>query len=164
MPPSFLHTIEQTAFSTWLRDSQSVFGYWLIIAFHAIGMGLLVGVSAMVALRLLGVARDQPLSLLRRFYPLIWAGFWIQLVTGVLLVIGYPTKSFMTPAFYVKLACIAAAMIVMVRLERGLPSEADETALNAGRRLAIWSLVLWAGALAAGRVIAYTAKYITYPS
>jgi hypothetical protein len=163
VPPEFLYTIEQTAFSTWLRDSQSVFGYWLVIACHAIGMGLLVGMSAIVALRLLGVARDQPLPALRRVYPLIWAGFWIQLVTGVVLVVGYPTKSFMTPAFHVKMVCIAAAMVVMVRLEKRLAVDAGGQRDAGGRPLAIASLVLWFGALAAGRLIAYTAEYSTYP-
>lgn len=164
MPPSFLLTIEQTAFSTWLRDSQGLFGYWFIIACHAIGMGLLVGVSAIVALRHLGVATGVPLSSLRRLYPIIWAGFWLQTVTGLLLMIGYPTKSFMTPAFWVKLAFIAAAMVVMVRIEKKLPSSVGETVRAAGQSLAVWSLVLWFGALAAGRLIAYTATYITHPA
>jgi hypothetical protein len=160
MPPVFLQTIENSAFSTLLRDSQSVFGYWMIIAFHAIGMGLLVGTSVLVALRWLGVARDLPLAALRLLYPLIWIGFWVQIVTGVLLMIAYPTKMFMTPAFYVKMACIAAGMVVMVKMERRLPTSGNA---EAPPSLAIWSLALWAGALAAGRLIAYTATFITYP-
>jgi len=98
--------------------------------------------------------------------------FW--LVSGVVLLIGYPTKSLMTPAFYVKIALIAAAMVVMVRLEKRLPASLTE-ALDAGavakaaplfahvRPLAVWSVILWFGAITAGRLIAYTAKYVTYP-
>jgi hypothetical protein len=81
----------------------------------------------------------------------------------VVLMIGYPTKSFMTPAFYVKLALIAAAMAVMVRMERKLPADVVQTPIAQGTQLAISSLVLWSGAIAAGRLIAYTAEYITYP-
>jgi hypothetical protein len=154
LPPAVLQTIEQSAFSTWVRDSPSLFGFWFIISVHAVGMGLLVGSSVIVALRMLGVAPDLPVSVLKRLYPVIWIGFWFQVVSGVVLFIGYPTKSFMTPAFWVKLACIAAAMVVMVRLDRKA---------FAGRPLAIWSLVLWFGAIASGRLIAYTARYITYP-
>lgn len=155
MPPAFLYTLEQTAFSMWVRDSPSLFGFWFIISCHAVGMALLVGASAVIDLRILGVAKDLPLSMLKRLYPIIWAGFWIQVVSGGVLLIGYPTKSLMAPAFYVKMAFIAAAMVVMVKLGQRMFEQA--------RSLAIWSMVLWFGAITAGRLIAYTAKYVTYP-
>ena len=164
MPPAFLYTLEQTAFSMWVRDSPSLFGFWFIISWHALGMALLVGASAVIDLRILGVAKQLPLALLKRLYPVIWAGFWVQVISGVVLLIGYPTKSLTTPAFYVKIAMIAAAMVVMVRLARKLPVSLDETApIAQTRSLAVWSMVLWFGAISAGRLIAYTAKYVTYP-
>src|SRR5687767_11249235 len=110
-------------------------------------MAMLVGGSAIVALRLLGTAEDLPLPALTRFYPLIWSGFWLQIVSGGLLLWGYPTKSLTTPAFYVKIALIAAAMVVMTRIRRRL---ADGEPATAGRALAVWSLVLWFGAITAG--------------
>jgi hypothetical protein len=141
-----------------------VFGFWFILTFHAFGMGLLVGASSVIGLRVLGVGPVLPLPTLKRFYPIVWAGFWIQVISGVLLLIAYPTKSFMTPVFYAKLAFIAAAMVVMVRLKKELPSTFSETAaLPQVRLLASWALVLWFGAITAGRMIAYTAKYIVYP-
>ena len=164
MPPAFLNSVESTAFSLWLRNSQSLFGYWFILSWHAIGMGLLVGASALIDLRLLGAARELPLSSLRKLYPIFWAGFWIQMATGIVLLIGYPTKSLMTPAFYVKLAFIAAATVVMVRLRHRLPSSPNENpGFTQGTQFAIWSLVLWFGAITAGRLIAYTAEFSTYP-
>ena len=41
-------------------------------------------------------------------------------------------------------------------------SEADMMAR--GATLAKWSLFLWFGAITAGRLLAYTYKYLTYPS
>jgi hypothetical protein len=41
-------------------------------------------------------------------------------------------------------------------------SEADMMAR--GATLAKWSLILWFGAITAGRLLAYTYKYLTYPS
>jgi hypothetical protein len=152
LPPVFLQTIEQSAVSTWIRDTPSLFGFWFIISLHAIGMGLLVGASAVIGLRLLGVASDLPLAAIKRLYPIVWTGFWLQVVSGTVLLIGYPTKSLTSPAFYVKLVLIAAAMVVTVRIER-----------RPGRQLAILSLVLWFGAITAGRLIAYTAAYTMYP-
>jgi hypothetical protein len=164
LPPAFLQTIEQSAVSGWIRDSPSLFGFWFIISIHAIGMALLVGTSAVIDLRLLGVAKDLPLAALKRLYPVIWTGFWLQIASGIVLLVAYPTKSFTSPAFYVKLAFIAAAMVVMVRLQRRLPTGLGEASMFAhGRPLAIWSLVLWLGAITAGRLIAYTAAYVLYP-
>ena len=127
-------------------------------------MALLVGTSTVIDLRLLGVAKELPLSTLKRFYPTIWTGFWLQVVSGLVLLVAYPTKSLTSPAFYIKLALIAAAMGVMVRLERRLPSGDTEAPMfSGGRPLAVWSLVLWFGAIAAGRLITYTAAYSIYP-
>ena len=164
LPPAFLQAIEQSAVSGWIRDSPSLFAFWFIISVHAIGMALLVGTSAVIGLRLLGVATELPLPMLRRLFPLVWSGFWLQLLSGVMLLIAYPTKSLTSPAFYVKLALIAAAMLVMTRIEQWLsPHGADAPDLARGAPLAIWSLVLWFGAVTAGRLIAYTAAYSIYP-
>jgi hypothetical protein len=127
-------------------------------------MALLVGTSAVIGLRLLGVARGLPLPMLRRVFPLVWTGFWLQVASGVVLLIAYPTKSLTSPAFYVKLAFITGAMLVMVRIERRLPAGVgDAPMLSSGGPLAVWSLVLWFGAITAGRLIAYTAAYSIYP-
>lgn len=127
-------------------------------------MALLVGTSTVIDLRLLGVAKELPLSTLKRLHPIIWTGFWLQAVSGLVLLVAYPTKSLTSPAFYIKLALIAAAMGVMVWLERRLPSGDGEAPLfTRGRPLALWSLVLWFGAMTAGRLIAYTAAYSIYP-
>src|SRR4030095_14029586 len=124
----------------------------------------LCGPVAVIDLRLLGVAEDMPLSMLHRLYPIIWTGFWLQVASGLVLLVAYPTKSFTSPAFYVKLAFIAAAMVVMVRLKRRLPFDTSEAQLLPRRvPLAAWSLVLWFGAISAGRLIAYTATYSMYP-
>ena len=164
LPPAFLQTIEQSAVSVWLRDSPSLFAFWFILSIHAIGMALLVGTSTVIDLRLLGVAKELPLSTLKRFYPTIWTGFWLQVVSGLVLLVAYPTKSLTSPAFYIKLALIAAAMGVMARLKRRLSSgDAEAARFTGGRPLALWSLVLWFGAIAAGRLITYTAAYSIYP-
>src|SRR2546430_17446161 len=89
--PLIFKTIEESGLSTWIRDSPSVFGYWFILSLHAIGMGLLVGASVVIDLRILGVARDLPLAPFKGLYRIIWTGFWIQVASGALLLIAYPT-------------------------------------------------------------------------
>ena len=166
-PPLFLQSIEDTGFSTWLRESESPFAFYFILLFHTFGLALLVGANAVVDLRLLGVAPGIPLAPLKRLFRIMWIGFTMNAVTGVLLVFAYPTKSLTNLDFYIKLAIIGLAVWVMQKMKTQVfsdasLSEADMTARGAA--LAKWSLALWFGAIAAGRLLAYTYKYLTYPS
>jgi len=165
LPPVFLRSIEATSFSTWLRESESPFAFYFILLFHTFGLALLVGGSAVMDLRLLGFERTIPLAPLKRIFPIMWAGFAINASSGVLLLIAYPTKALTNPVFYTKLLLIAFAVWVMTKLSRvfGDPSLDESSLVARGRPLAKWSLVLWVAAITAGRLLAYTYKYITYP-
>src|SRR5262245_5678406 len=161
--PKFLQTLEGTGLSIWVRDSP----FWAILSIHAIGMAVLVGVSVVIALRILGFVQDLPLSPLRRLYGFIWAGFWIQVVSGVLLLIGYPTKSLTNLDFYLKLILIAGGMIVMQMLRKRVfsdPAMSESDMMVKGRALALWSLVLWVATVTSARLLAYTYTYPVYPS
>jgi hypothetical protein len=158
MLDSFLVWLESTPLSQWVVGSDSMFAFPGILALHAIGMGLAAGLAAVLDLRILGVARGVPLTEFRRFQPVLWGGFWLNAVSGVLLLVGYPTKALTNPVFYLKLLLIAVAMVLFVRIDR-LIRRGDSAAAPAARRLrrlAITSLVCWAGAITAGRLLAYT--------
>lgn len=168
----FLAWVESTALSQWVVGSPSIFAFPGILTLHAIGMGFAVGISAALHLRILGAAPGVPLRELRRFMPILWAGFWLNAFSGVLLLIGYPTKALTNPVFYLKLTLIAVAMLLLVRISRqvfvtgaggsssspNLPDPADSSKL---RNLAIASLACWAGAITAGRLLAYTYHRLT---
>src|ERR1700688_2159892 len=116
-PPLFLQTIEDTGFSTWLRESESPFAFYFILLFHTFGLALLVGANVVVDLRLLGGARAIPLAPLRRVFRIMWISFAMTAVTDVLLVITYQTKSLTNLDFYIKLTVIGFAVWVMQRLK-----------------------------------------------
>jgi len=160
--PHFFLTIEESGLSMWVRDNP----FWAILSLHALGMALLVGASLVIALRLLGIPGDLPIAPLKRLYSYIWVGFWIQVVSGVLLLIGYPTKSMTNLNFYIKLVLIAAGMIVMVMLKKRVftdPAMSEKDMMLRGRALAIWSLLFWFGVVTSARLLAYTYTYISYP-
>jgi hypothetical protein len=164
--PLFLQTIEETGFSTWLRESESPFAFYFILLFHTFGLALLVGANTVVDLRLLGVARGIPLAPLKRLFGIMWIGFAMNAVTGVLLVIAYPTKSLTNIDFYIKLTLIGFAVWIMQRLKSRVfedSSLSEEAMMARGLALAKWSLFLWFGAITAGRLLAYTYKYLTFP-
>jgi hypothetical protein len=156
--------IEETGLSIWIRESDSWFSFWAILSVHAIGMGILVGASVLIDLRILGIAQDLPLQPFKRFYSFIWAGFWLQVASGILLLVGYPTKSLTNPDFYLKLVLIAIALVMMQKLKNRVfsdPSMSESIMMAKGRAFAIWSLVLWTGAVTAGRMLAYTYSTLT---
>jgi hypothetical protein len=160
--PQFFQTIEESGVSNWVRDNP----FWAILSVHALGMALLVGASSVADLRVLGLARDLPLAPLKRLYGVVWAGFWIQLVSGTFLLIGYPTKSFTNWDFYIKLALIAVAMVVKRQLQKRVfnnPNLSEKEMMAKGKTLAWCSLLLWVGVVTAGRMLAYTYTYISYP-
>ena len=112
-----------------------------ILALHAIGMALAAGLAGVLDLRILGVAQGVPLIEFRRFQPVLWGGFWLNAVSGVLLLVGYPTKALTNPVFYLKLLLIAVAMVLFVRIDRLIRSgdPAEPTTARSLRRH--WSLL-----------------------
>ena len=160
-----LKAVEESGISTWIRDSPSPFAFWFIISVHAVGMGLLVGASAVIDLRLLGVARELPLAPLKNLYRIMWVAFWMQVVSGILLLVAYPIKALTNPDFYLKLALIGLAFSLMLRIRTrvfGDSTLSESAMMQKGRALAVWTLVLWAGAVTAGRMLAYTYSQINY--
>jgi hypothetical protein len=154
----FLVWLESSALSEWVVGSPSMLAFPGILALHAIGMGLAAGLAGVLDLRILGVARTVPLAEFRRFQPVLWGGFWLNAVSGVLLLVGYPTKALTNPVFYLKLLLIAVAMVLFVRIDRLIRSgdPAEPATARSLRRFAIISLVCWGGAVTAGRLLAYT--------
>ena len=158
MDPFFLW-IESTPLSVWIRESTSVLAYPAILSAHAIGMGLAAGVNAALALHLLGVGPGIPAREMKRFVPVMWFGFWLNVVSGIALLIAYPTKALTNPVFYLKLSLIALAMGTFLMIGGRLfsnPALGDDTSFPSLRSLAIASLACWAGAITSGRLLAYT--------
>jgi hypothetical protein len=154
--------VENTPLSLWIRG-ESMLGFPTILSAHTLGMGFLAGTSAGIDLRVLGVADRVPLSALEKFYPVMWLALAVNFISGTLLLIGYPYKAFTNPVFYIKLALIALAVYLVVRIRNDVlrrPSMESAAALPHARRLAIISLACWAGAILAGRLLAYTYTWL----
>ncbi len=154
-----LEFLENNGLAIWLRESPSVLAYPTLLAFHTFGMAFLVGTSTAIALRLLGFASNVPLAPLRKFFPVMWLGSAISVVSGALLLM-LDAKLFLTmPAFYIKMLAIAAALTVMrLLLTRVFSDEADVNTGPVPRKAPVLAgavLISWAIAIAAGRVTAY---------
>jgi hypothetical protein len=151
----FTAWIEETGFSTWIRESPSLLAFPTFLIVHAFGMAFLAGTNAALDLRVLGVARSIPLPAMQRFFPVLWFGFIINLISGLILLIGYPTKALTNPVFYIKIGCIVAGMVLMLLIRKRVVIEGQS-----GKAMAIVSLVVWTAAIVAGRLLAYTCIWL----
>jgi hypothetical protein len=142
-----------------MRESPSLFAFPMILAVHTIGLGLLAGINVALDLRMLGFAARIPLLAFRRFLPLMWLGLGLNVLSGLALLAAYPTKALTNPVFYLKLGLIAAALAILRSVRRFRLADGAAPAipgLRSAKMVAVASLVCWAGAIAAGRFLAYT--------
>ena len=158
---TFLAFIEGSDLSTWIRGD-SMLAFPTIITLHTICMGFLAGASSAIDLRILGAAPGIPLHSLRPFYPLMWLAFAVNAVTGVLMVIGYPTKQLTNPLFYIKLSLVAVGVWLVYRIgiEVLRSAEPGRKALTARTKwFAAASLAGWVSLIIAGRLLEYTHRW-----
>jgi hypothetical protein len=153
----YLAWLEGTGFSIWMRESGLAFFSSLIL--HALGMGFLVGAYVATDLRVLGVAPDVPLSLMRRFGVVTRAALAVVVGSGMLLLVAYPAKAITNPVFYVKLLAAAGALLVGRALSRGVMQDSTHDSGRVPGRskaLAALSIGLWIATITSGRFLAYT--------
>ena len=154
----FLHALDQSSFSSWVRESPSILAFPTVLLIHTIGMALCVGVSAAIDLRLLGFAPGLRLAPMRRYFPILWLGFWANAVTGTILVMQDAYSKMHNIDFYVKMVFIALALINLRMIRKRIfedPQLDNGPLPSSARMLAVLSLIFWLGAITAGRLLAY---------
>jgi hypothetical protein len=153
---TFLELLQENPLSTSVRESLLM--YPIILTLHGIGMGFLVGLNAMLDLRLLGFAPAVPLPSMERFFPVMWAGLAINAVTGLILLAASATTLLTDPVMYFKLTMVAAALVVLgvIRGSLGRFGASFGAARARGAALGAASLTFWTLAIVAGRLTAYT--------
>ena len=154
---ALFRSLQESAFTDWFLGSASIWTYPTVLTLHTIGMAILVGASFVVNLRVLQVAGEIPLQRLAPVYRFIWAGFVINLFSGVVLFVTQAADRVQDPVFYVKLGSIALALWFGVLVKRASIDAADAPQVTPprSRRLAAAGLGLWTIAIVAGRLMAY---------
>jgi hypothetical protein len=155
---NFLIWLENTPLSEWVLYSR-----WanpLLLSMHAIGMALVVGCGLITGARVLGFARFLPLTLFSRLLVATWIGVTLNVTSGLLLFISNPDTYIANWTFQLKILSIIGAGLASRAMWRAVERESlASTATGHGmpaRIAALASIVLWVGAIVAGRMIAYT--------
>ncbi len=151
-------SVERNGLSIWVRESPSLLAFPFILWLHTLGLVMLAGTNVGLAAWLLA-RRTVPSFDLAGVYRVMWLGFGINAASGLTLLAAYPAKALTNWVFFLKLALVAAALWALQRTKDEIAvangAAAREVTLRA-RRLALLSLVLWAGTIFAGRFLAYT--------
>jgi hypothetical protein len=158
--PSLLEWIESTDLSTAIREG--ALPYPIIGGIHLLGIALFGGMLLMTDLRLLGWAmpRRTVSDIVQQFRAWKWAGFVIVTASGLLLAWAEPLKLYRSPAFWVKMALLALVGVHALAFRGrvyGNTAKLDVAVTAEAKLAAAVSLLLWAGLIVSGRLIAYDA-------
>ncbi|HSG34696.1 MAG TPA: hypothetical protein VLA37_09180 [Sphingomonadaceae bacterium] len=154
-----------TEFFTWLENTpvslfmrEDFYAYFVLLIFHALGMAFVVGGGIAVGLRTAGVARSVPLEKFAAFFPWMWFGAVLAVISGVGLLLGYPAKALTNPIFALKFACLIGAALLTRRISRRYMalSTVGEPVPAEARRVGIAAIALWLAGVAGGKLLLYT--------
>jgi hypothetical protein len=156
---SALEWIEQSSLAMAMR--QELWLYPAVEILHILGFVTLVGSIAMLDLRLLGLSRALPVrQLARHLLPWTWGALLVIVPTGSLMFMAHATELIDNRAFVLKLTLIFAAGLNAAAFQLGpfrSVAQWDEAVATPYRaRLhAALSLMIWAGVISCGRLLAY---------
>jgi len=160
---SFLAFFEQLGETSWsIGLHESEIAYSVIESLHVWAMALFFGMTVMFDLRLLGwTMRKVPVSeVIRRLQPWTILGFVILVITGSLLVLAIPVRTYQSIFFRTKmLLLLLAGLNVLIFHRRVFPAvakwDADPVPPKPARMAGALSLGLWICIIVSGRMIAY---------
>jgi hypothetical protein len=154
----FLAYLEDMQFSHWVKDSPTIWAFPTILFVHTFGMSIVAGGSAMLDLIVLGFWPTVPMKPFARMFPVLWVGFWVNAITGTMMLVADATTKMTTLDFYIKMAFVFAGMYVLIRMRRAIfeNPQLDQVPMSGNAKMLAWaSLACWFGAITAGRLLAY---------
>jgi len=153
-----LIALETTSLAIWVGES--LWAYPALLACHIVGLAIVVGLLSIRDLKLLGFFQEVDIQIFSDLIPLVIAAFCLNALSGFLLFSSQASYIAGSVPFLAKLICIAVGLSCAFGLQkRRLKLSTDGAeALTPDfltRTLACVSLSAWAGAIIAGRLIAY---------
>jgi hypothetical protein len=146
-----------------LRFSDAEWFVPTIQTIHILALSVVVSLLMMLNFRLLRVSRSGPSlqNLATDYIPAVWVSLLVLFVTGALLTIAEPARELLNNVFRVKMLLVAILIVMTLVLRTTLRKEPSYLTATSRRRflgkaLAVTTLVICIGIVAAGRLIAYT--------
>jgi hypothetical protein len=150
----FLAWLEATGLAEWVRSSSE--GYPSMIALHALGMAVMVGLSLLIDLRILGWFSGITLTALQPFFRLAWIGFGINTLSGSALFTAQATSYIVDWVFMTKMTLVLLGAITAGILQPAIAKAGPGVELSGGMKaVAGLAIVFWLVAIVMGRLTAY---------
>ena len=149
--------LSDSPLSAWLNES--TWGYYSMLAVHAVGMAAVVGGTFMLCLRVLGFANGMPVYDLERLRLVAWGGFISNAISGGIIFCSNGPRLVGNYMFQIKIASIILGGVVLWALWRSIGANRMEPAFAYGaqaKSIAVGTLFFWTLAIVTGRYIAYT--------
>jgi hypothetical protein len=157
---SFVQWLEQSPVSVAMHES--IYAFPVVESVHVLGLCLFLGLAVLWDLRLLGVTlRSVPASEVSdRLLPWMWTGAVIMVISGGLVFLNTPVRYYTNIFFRVKVVMLLLAVMNAWVFQTGIYRRIAEWERQGrtphfARMAGVASLVLWAGIVIAGRMIAY---------
>ena len=160
---SLLRFCEWLAATPWsISLHESRYTYLGVLTVHVLTLCVLVGITAMMDLRLLGLTlRDVPAAeVLTRLLPWAVAGFVLMIASGALLFFADPVMKYRNIFFRLKMVTLMLAVLNAWVFHRGPYRDVadwnlDPVPPSRARMAAGVSVGLWAVMITLGRLIPY---------
>ena len=155
----FLVGLENTSVSLFIRESSSLWGFPFILTAHAFAYCFIMSTNTIVSARILGFAKSIPLKPLRRLFPVMWIGWILTTITGVLLVMAAAEKRVPNPILWFKMVLLAVATPMLWKFQKKIfddPSVDENNIPASVRTMAALQLALWILIMISGRLIPYS--------
>ena len=156
-----LEAIGASPIGTFMAENATAFPW--VETVHVVAITTVIGVIAIVDLRLIGVAsRSYSISrLTKALLPLTWGGFALAALSGSLLFASQPVTYFNNFAFRMKMVLLLAAGLNMAVFHlltmRGISLwDRDAKVPLAAKAAGLSSMVIWVAIVALGRWIGFT--------
>ena len=156
---NFLAGLENTSISLFIRESSSLWGFPFILTAHAFAYCFIMSTNTIVSARILGFASSIPLKPLRRLFPVMWIGWILTTITGVLLVMAAAEKRVPNPILWFKMVLLAVATPMLWKFQKKVfedPSVNENNIPASARTMAALQLALWILIMISGRLIPYS--------
>jgi hypothetical protein len=154
---TFVTWLDNSALAHGIRDSRWLFP--VIEACHLLGLAVLGGCVLIVNMRLLGMGlRGQSASeVASDVKPFMLTSLAVMLVSGFLLFASEAIKCSDNTAFWVKMSCLALAIIATFTIQnRAIQIEGRSRGAFQVKLAALVSVLLWAGVGVSGRWIGFS--------
>lgn len=156
----FVRWLASTPTSHWLQSVSSRMPVLLasVQTLHLLGMSVVIAANGFMAIGLLGGLRGSHdlESLSRRVVPWVMTALAVMLATGLVLIVRWPQRILLSSAFLPKLVLVAGGTALLVYTVRNVHREHGlKVGSPAATTLAVLLLLVWTGAVIAGRWIPF---------